>query len=243
MSRAGRTKFLSWRTALAVALLVGVCGTLSAAGDGVAASGVSRIVAAAPRLPQSARVLGAVRADASVSGAVVLRPRSEAALTRFIAAVTDKHSPLFHHYLAPGQFAARFGPEPSSIATVTGRLRAEGLAVTVAPNGMLVNFSGSAAQVEHAFGVGLDRIRLADGSIGRARTAAIRLPASLAGLVTSVVGLDNVVRLHPAAISRRRSSHAAPVACRREDDDVHASGWIADPLRGAPRTRRRSTAA
>ena len=128
MSRAGRTKFLSWRTALAVALLVGVCGTLSAAGDGVAASGTSRIVAAAPRLPQSARVLGAVRSDATVSGAVVLRPRSEAALTRFIAAVTDKHSPLFHRYLAPGQFAARFGPAPSSIAAVTARLRAEGLA-------------------------------------------------------------------------------------------------------------------
>ena len=148
---------------------------LSAAGAGVAASGGDADHRAAPRLPQAARDLGAVRADATVSGAVVLRPRSEGALTRFIAAVTDKHSPLFHHYLAPGQFAARFGPEPSSIAAVTARLRADGLHVTVAPNGMLVDFRGSASQVEHAFGVGLDRIRLADGSLGRARTAPIRL--------------------------------------------------------------------
>jgi Pro-kumamolisin, activation domain/Divergent InlB B-repeat domain/IPT/TIG domain len=208
VSRAGLTEFLSWRTALAVALLVGVCGTLSAAGEGVAASGTTRIVAAAPRLPKSTRVLGAVRADASISGAVVLRPRSEADLTRFIAAVTDKHSPLFHQYLAPGQFAARFGPAPSSIAAVTSRLRAEGLSVTVAPNGMLVDFRGSAAQVEHAFGVGLERIHLANGRFGRARTAAIRLPSSLAGLVTSVVGLDNVLRLRSAAISPRGGTHA-----------------------------------
>jgi len=178
----------------------------------VAASGTSRIVAAAPRLPQATRVLGAVRAAAPVAGAVVLRPRSEKALTRFIAAVSDKHSPLFHHYLAPGQFASRFGPTATSIAAVTGRLRAQGLAVTVAPDGMLVDFHGSAAQVESAFGVGLDRIRLADGSIGRVRTAAIRLPSSVARLVISVVGLDNVVRLRPHAILASR--HAAAFRAR-----------------------------
>lgn len=168
-----------------------------------------RIVGAAPRLPFAARELGAVRADATVSGAVVLRPRNEAALTGFIAAVTDKHSPLFHHYLAPGQFAARFGPAASSIAAVTARLRADGLGVTVAPDGMLVDFRGSAAQVEHAFGVGLDRVRLADGSLGRVRTAPIRLPAAIARLVTSVVGLDNVLRLRPAAMSAPAASHAS----------------------------------
>jgi hypothetical protein len=197
------------RAVLAVALLFGVCCTLSAAGVGAAASGAMRIVAAAPQLPPAARDLGAVRAGSTVSGAVVLRLRSEAALTGFIAAVTDKHSPLFHHYLAPGQFAERFGPTPASIAAVTARLRADGLDVTVAPNGMLVEFHGEAAQVEQAFGVGLDRIRLADGSLGRARTTPIRLPATIAGLVTSVVGLDNVVRLRPAAIAPSGAAQAS----------------------------------
>ncbi len=197
------------RTALAVALLVVACSALSAAGAG-AASSSTRIVAAAPRLPHATRVLGAVRADATVSGAVVLKPRSEPALTRFIAAVTDKHSPLFHHYLAPGQFASRFGPAPASIAEVTAKLRADGLAVTVAPNGMLVDFRGSAARVENAFAVGLNRIRLADGSLGRARTAPIRLPATLAPLVTSVVGLDNVLRLRSGVLQGSKThAHAA----------------------------------
>lgn len=197
------------RTGLAVALLAVVCGSLAGAGESATTAGPSRIVAAAPRLPDAAHVLGAVRADATVSGAVVLRPRSQTALTRFLAAVADKHSPLFHHYLAPGQFAGRFGPAPSSIATVTARLRAEGLNAAVAPNGMFVDFRGTAAHVEHAFGVGLNRVRLADGSVGRARTAAIRLPASIARLVTSVVGLDNLMRFRPAAITPSAAAHAS----------------------------------
>ncbi len=211
MSRVGRSRFLSLRTVIAVALLVVVCGMLAGAGEGATALGPSRIVAAAPRLPHAARVLGAVRADATVAGAVVLRPRSETALTEFLAAVSDRHSPLFHHYLAPGEFASRFGPAASSIATITARLRTEGLSVTVAPNGMFVDFRGSAAQVEHAFGVGLERIRLVDGSLGRARTGAIRLPASIAGLVTSVVGLDNTVRFRAAAITPGAAAQASRI--------------------------------
>ncbi len=189
-----------------------MCGTISAAGAVAAAANATRIVTAAPQLPRASRDLGAVPADSSVSGAVVLRPRNNAALRRFIAAVTDKSSPRFHHFLAPGQFAGRFGPSPLSIAAVSAQLRADGLAVTVAPNGMLIDFRGSANQVETAFGVGLDRVRLAGGAIGRARTAPVRLPATIAGLVTSVVGLDNVTRLHPAAVigsATHGSGHAA----------------------------------
>ena len=215
-------RFVSWRTGLAVALLVGACFTLSAAGAG-AASSATRVITAAPRLPQSIRDLGAVRANATVSGAVVLRPRNEAALTKFIAALSDKHSPFFHHYLAPGQFLARFGPSPASIAAVTGQLRGDGLYVTVAPNGMLIHFRGAAAQVEHAFGTGLERVRLADGSLGRARTAAVRLPATIAGLVASVVGLDNVVKLQPHAIIPGRNANY-PHAAAKTKTFPHPAG-------------------
>ena len=65
-------RFVSSRTAPAVVLLVGVCCMLSAAGAG-AASSVTRVVSGVPRLPHAARDLGAVRVNASVSGAVVNR--------------------------------------------------------------------------------------------------------------------------------------------------------------------------
>ena len=145
----------------------------------------------------------------------MLRPRDDAALTRFIAQVTDKSSPLFHHYLAPGAFAARFGPAPASVAAVTAQLRLDGLTASVARDGLLVDFRGPAAQAERAFGVGLDRYRLADGTIGRARTAPVRLPAAIAGDVTSVVGLDDLVHLRPASVlagAKTRTYAAAKTA-------------------------------
>ena len=63
--------------------------------------------------------IGALPAQASVHGTVVLRPRDAAGLTHFIAAATDPASPRFHHYLAAGAFGHRFG------ATVAAR-RARG---------------------------------------------------------------------------------------------------------------------
>jgi len=202
------------RALLVIGLLVGVCSTLTAAGAGASSSRL-RVVAAAPRLPYAARVLGAVPTSTSVSGAVVLHPRNQARLTRFLGAVADKSSPLFHRYLAPGEFAARFGPAQSSVDLVTSRLRAEGLAVTVAPNRMFVHFSGSAAQVEQAFGVGLNRIRLADGRVGRVRTAAIRLPKAIGRLVTSVVGLDDVLRLRPRVVIPSASAAKSHTAAKQ----------------------------
>src|SRR5436305_5222731 len=175
----------------------------SAAGAGAAAPTGTRVVAPKPRIPHGAKQLGAVAPSATVSGAVVLQPRDEAALTRFISQVTDKHSPLFHHYLTPGSFAAKFGPTPSTIAAVKSQLEASGLTVTnVARDGLILDFQAPANRVETTFRTGLERYRLANGSIGQARTAAVRVPTAIAKYVTSVVGLDTTVKLRPSGVVR-----------------------------------------
>jgi hypothetical protein len=180
-----------------------------------------------------------------VSGTVVLQPRNEAALTHFIAQVTDKHSPLFHHYLTPDGYAARFGPAPSTIAAVKSQLEASGLTVTdVARDGLIVHFEAPASRVETAFRTGLERYRLADGSIGRARTAPVRVPATIARYVTAVVGLDTTVRLRPSAVLRApraaRGSYAAaksgtfthppgsPTPCSDATDAAETFGGLTD---------------
>ena len=123
------------------------------------------VVTGAPRIPAGDGALGSVAAGSTETGIVVLRPSDEAGLTSFITAVTDKSSPLFHRYLAPGQFANRFGPARSTIAAVKAQLTAEGLRVTnVSSDGLLVSFSGSAATVETAF-------RHRDRALPAARTA------------------------------------------------------------------------
>ena len=145
-----------------------------------------------------------------MSGAVVLQPRDPDALTHFIAQVTDKHSPLFHHYLTPSSFAERFGATPSTIEAVKSQLQTSGLSVTsVARDGLIVHFQAPASHVETAFRTGLERYRLANGSIGQARTAPVQVPETIAKDVTAVVGLDTTVRLRPSGVF-----HAPQVGAR-----------------------------
>src|SRR5438874_8073565 len=132
---------LGLRTLVAAPLLALVCFGISAAGAGAAAPTGTRVVAPKPLIPHGAKQLGAVAPAATVSGAVVLQLRDSAALTAFIAQVTDKRSPLFHHYLTPDGFAARFGPAQSTVAAVKSQLQAAGLTVTsVSRDGLIVDF-------------------------------------------------------------------------------------------------------
>ena len=203
-------RVLRLRALVAAALLASVCLTISAAGAGAAAPTGTRVVAPKPMVPDGAKQLGPVSPSTTVSGAVVLQPRDESALTRFISQVTDKHSALFHQYLTPDTFAAKFGPTSSTIAAVKSQLQAAGLTVAnVARDGMLIDFTAPANRVESEFQTGLERYKLANGSTGRTRTAPLKMPATIAKYVTSVVGLDNTVRLRPSGIVRASASKAA----------------------------------
>jgi subtilase family serine protease len=199
----------------------------------------------APRIPDGDRPAGAVPASARVSGTVVLRPRDNAALVRFIAAVTDKNSPEFHQYLPAGAFASRFGPRQSSINAVRAQLRADGLAVSgVSGDGLLMSFSGTASRVETAFRTGLERYTLSDGKTGQATTSAVSVPRSIASSVTAVLGLNALVQLHPVGLDRATAadrgqirpaatasfSHPAgsPTACPAASAAALSSGGLTD---------------
>jgi hypothetical protein len=159
VNRFRRTGYLGgrarrWRLSCAAALL-GLLVTSAAGASGAAASTArpavrpvpprgEHAIQAAPRIPAGARPVGALRSSAEVSGDVVLKPRDNAALTRFIADVTNENSPLFHRYLAPGAFAGRFGPTKSAINAAVSLLKADGLHVAgVSGDGLLIHFSGS----------------------------------------------------------------------------------------------------
>jgi hypothetical protein len=148
-----------------------------------------------------------------VSGAVALRLRNPAAVTAFIDAVSSPRSPAYHHYLARGEFARRFGPGQAAVAAVERQLRGAGLTVRgVSANRLLVSFTGTAAAAEAAFHTGLRRVALAGGGTGQATTSAVSLPASIAPDVTAVIGLDRLVREQSGAAPARRARRvpAAP---------------------------------
>jgi hypothetical protein len=218
-------RFVGVRALVAAPLLALVCFGISAAGAGAAAPTGTRVVAPKPLIPHGAKQLGAVSPTATVSGSVVLQPRDESALTRFISQVTDKRSPLFHHYLTPRSFAARFGPIPSAVAAVKSQLEASGLTVTnVARDGLILDFQAPAGHVETTFRTGLERYRLANGSIGRARTAPVKVPATIAKYVASVVGLDTTMKLRPSSVLREPKSTKGSYASAKAEAFTHPAG-------------------
>src|SRR5262245_44122012 len=206
-------RFVGVRALVAAPLLALACFAIPASGAGAAAPTGTRVLAPKPLIPHGAKALGAVSSSATVSGSVVLQPRDEAALKRFISQVTDKHSPLFHHYLTPHSFADRFGPEPSTIAVVKSQLEASGLTVTsVARDGLIIDFQAPASRVETTFRTGLERYRLANGSVAQARTAPVQVPATIAKDVTAVVGLDTTVQLRHSVVIRGPEAAARTTA-------------------------------
>ncbi|MEY9836629.1 protease pro-enzyme activation domain-containing protein [Streptacidiphilus sp. EB103A] len=141
--------------------------------------------------------LGAVASDKRISVAVSLAPRDRAGLNAFLAQVHDPKSPQYKHYLTVKQFAARFGASAASIAATTAYLSSQGLSVGKVYGGHLViDATGSAAQVEKAFHVALSTFR--DSRTKRdfyANTTDPTLPRGLAANIVDVSGLNNYAQL------------------------------------------------
>jgi kumamolisin len=214
---------------LAAVPLIGLlpAATANAASHAPATTGAATSVQiqAAPQVPVNDTSEGAVSPTATITGAVVLKPRNNAALTSFIASVTDKNSPSFHQYLPNGSFDARFGPTSATISAVTSTLEGDGLSVTnVASDGLLVSFSGSARNVESAFHTGLNTYKLANGSMGQATTSAVDVPSAISSAVSSVVGLNDLVQEQATGIVRAPAASAGSHPSAKTTHFVHPAG-------------------
>ena len=200
-------------------------------------------VAAAARIPVGDKALGLEPARSVLTAEVSLKPRDEAAVTKFVAAVTDKNSPLYHHYLAAGQYRERFGPTTAAIDAVESQLRSDGLVVkSVSSDGLMVSFTGSASRVESAFHTKIESYHLATGGNGMATTSAIRIPATVARYVSGVVGLDDLEKVQPQYVrpgtTAGKTVHAktakfahpagSPTPCTLATADAQADGGLTD---------------
>jgi len=126
---------------------------------------------------------------------LALRNRDE--LEAFLGDVQDRTSPNYHRFLTPEEFNAHFAPAPEEEKAVVSHLERSGLAVTERfSNRLLVVAEGTVAAMERAFGVRLHAVQFR----GRRHFAALSepfLPASIASIVTGVVGLDDLGEMRP----------------------------------------------
>jgi subtilase family serine protease len=115
----------------------------------------------------------------------------EEALAQRLDALYQPGSPEFHHWLTAQQFGELYGPNPRDIAAVTGWLTGHGFQVnSVATSGMVIDFSGTADQVQAAFQTTLHNLNV-KGEAHIANMQDPQIPAALAGVVEGVSSLNN----------------------------------------------------
>ena len=120
-------------------------------------------------------------------------PRQQAALEKLLAEQQDAASPNYHRWLTPEQFANGFGVSRGDTLKLTNWLRSEGFTVVqVARARNWIAFSGTAVQVQQALHTEI-RNYVVDGEQHYANSTDVYLPKALAGVVSSVHGLNDFV--------------------------------------------------
>jgi subtilase family serine protease len=154
-----------------------------------------------------------------------LEPSAEqqAELDALVEAQHDAGSPLFHRWLTPAEYGARFGASGEDVARIAGWLVGHGFQVEeIAASNRLIVFSGTGRQVADTFHTEIHRYQV-DGVEHIANAQDPQIPAALAGVVGGVVSLHDF---------RRTSEIRARTAFHPTDKDL--SLHPSEPPRGYP---------
>lgn len=165
----------------------------------------SRVVLSGNRHPlaKAANDRGAARPDLPMKRMILVLKRdaaTEKALQQFIAEQHDRLSPNYRSWLTPEQFATRFGSAESDRQQIAAWLGSHGFNVDrVSRGGMSLEFSGTADQVENAFGTPV-HIYEVRGKTYYANASDPQIPAALASTVAGVNTLHSFEKPSPLRV-------------------------------------------
>ncbi|HEY2553261.1 MAG TPA: protease pro-enzyme activation domain-containing protein [Streptosporangiaceae bacterium] len=183
--------------------------------------------AAAPRqeylrLPGSAapfagtlRATGAVASTTRLTVQVWLQAGHLAAAQQYAMQVSTPGSKLYHHFLSPDAYTARFGATAAASSAVSKWLRSRGFTgIRADPQRNYVRATGAVSAINAAFQTRLENYRsTASVNAGpyqlRANNSAVSIPASLSKYVIGVTGLDNAAPRMPLIKSPRKRAGTA----------------------------------
>jgi subtilase family serine protease len=142
----------------------------------------------------AANDLGAV-ADSLTLNHMMLQlkrsPEQEQAARQFVADLHDSKSPNFHKWITAAEFGKNFGVAESDIQTISSWLESHGFVInSVYPNGMTIDFSGSAGQVRRAFHTSIHNLDV-DGGHHIANVTDPEIPEALAPAIAGIVSLHD----------------------------------------------------
>lgn len=156
-----------------------------------------RTLAAAPE----AQVTAGQAAHVVVS----LRVRDMKKLEALGRAVNERGNAQHGRFLTPEAFLAEFAPTQEQVQKVVEHLRQSGFVnVRVSKNRLLVSADGTAGTVKTAFNTPLVHFHKGSRAVF-ANSAPAEVPEPLGGTVLSVLGLQNVTRVHTMAVKGPRT--------------------------------------
>ncbi len=133
---------------------------------------------------------------------IALPLRNEPELDNLLQELYDPQSVLFHQFLSVQEFTERFGPTEEDYAEVVRFVERNGLTVTgTSPNRMVLNVTGSVANIERAFQVEMGVYQ--HPTENRTFYSPDREPTpDLAVPLWHISGLDNFSIPHPMSLRR-----------------------------------------
>ena len=195
-------------------LLVAAIGMAAAASVSATASSAFVALPAqhANPLRNGDAAIGALPAAQPMQIVVALNFRNESQLDSFIAKAQQHDTPAAERSMSPAQFAAQYSPTQAQAQAVADYLTKAGFKnVTITPNRLLVTADATADSARAAFNTSFELVRTHDGRNAFRNTTDAMIPASLQGIVKSVVGLDTVHMSHIFA-RRAKTNIAHPMA-------------------------------
>lgn len=142
--------------------------------------------------------LGPLAPDTPIRGITLVFKRSpaqQADLDQLLAQQADPSSPLYHRWLTPAEFAARFGVADADIAATESWLQSHGFTLdNLSRNHDRITFSGTATEIQQAFGAELHHYRSEDSAepeLHFAPASTLSLPPALAPLTAAVLHLSD----------------------------------------------------
>ena len=153
-------------------------------------------------------------ANAPLKIQLVFAVRNRAGLNQLLAAQQNPASKLYHHWLTPAQFDARFGRSPAELTAVKSWLGSQGIhADQSSARGL--TFTTTVGQAEATFGT---TIAASPDGMSFGNLTDPQIPAQLSGVIGSIEGLDNLRHATPNGFRLPRPSHSYSAAPRQSID-------------------------
>ncbi|MGO9221266.1 MAG: protease pro-enzyme activation domain-containing protein [Streptosporangiaceae bacterium] len=203
-------------TAAGAAILLSLAaggGIIGAQAAGASTSGRTPLPGSAVTASARQHAVGAVAKSAQVDFEVVLKLHDASGAESLVRAISSPGSASYRHYLTASQWESQFSPTTSEVSSARAWLASEGFTVgAVSKDRITISASGTAAQVEKAFGTTLNNYKL-HGHTVRMAASTMSVPASISGTVAGALGINQNIATPASAAGTAASSRAsAPAA-------------------------------